>query len=150
MANIIIRKAHRESLSDYLKVSASLHKLAITEYSNAGFECRLSRVDILSPEQYLGRDFYMIELSSNPLDYVGVYECFSDDEVCKLESIYIKNEHRNEGYAGMVVNRLSSKYEKVVVDVRKSNKNAVEFYKYKGFVATYESCVMLEMTLEVR
>ncbi|MGL5797536.1 MAG: GNAT family N-acetyltransferase, partial [Cetobacterium sp.] len=139
MANIIIRKADRESVRDYLKVSASLHKLMMTEYLSAGFECKLSRADVLSPEQYLGRDFYMIELSSHPEDYVGVYECFADDEMCKLDSIYIEERHRGEGYAGMIINRLGSKYEKVVVDVRKTNKNAVQFYQYKGFATTYEA-----------
>lgn len=85
-----------------------------------------------------GYRYYILFDDENPIGYCGMYPN-RDKRRLNLSKLYIKSEYRNKGLGQFLLDEVITfakelDLDNIVLSVNKENKDAIEFYKKKGFV----------------
>ena len=121
--DIKIRKLESEDelnkiMDIWLESNLDSHKFIDESYWISNF----NNVKLLIPKA----DVYLIYKNNNILGFTGVMDNY-------IAGIFIDKKYRNEGLGTLLINKLKTNYNLLILDVYKENINAYNFYMKKNF-----------------
>lgn len=136
--DIKIRKLESEDelnkiMDIWLESNLDSHKFIDESYWISNF----NNVKLLIPKA----DVYLIYKNNNILGFTGVMDNY-------IAGIFIDKKYRNEGLGTLLINKLKTNYNLLILDVYKENINAYNFYMKKNFSVIDEKIDTLNNQVE--
>ncbi len=136
--DIKIRKLESEDelnkiMDIWLESNLDSHKFIDESYWISNF----NNVKLLIPKA----DVFLIYKNNNILGFTGVMDNY-------IAGIFIDKKYRNEGLGTLLINKLKTNYNLLILDVYKENINAYNFYMKKNFSVIDEKIDTLNNQVE--
>lgn len=136
--DIKIRKLESEDelnkiMDIWLESNLDSHKFIDESYWISNF----NNVKLLIPKA----DVFFIYKNNNILGFTGVMDNY-------IAGIFIDKKYRNEGLGTLLINKLKTNYNLLILDVYKENINAYNFYMKKNFSVIDEKIDTLNNQVE--